>query len=221
MKIISYRDSKGPFLNRKELLKISGIGAKIFEQCAGFLRVGPTTVDEEFEFYKNPETNKLDCTIIHPESYELTSKVAKRFNLVLKDIGMPPFINTIQEKMTNLNMEELSKSFDTSEQTLTLIFDALSKPLNYDLRNDCSKVPLFKKGITSISDLQVGTVLTGRVNNNTHFGSFVDIGVGCNGLVHISKMRGQTLEIGNIIEVKIINIEIQRKRIGLELVRII
>lgn len=202
-------------------MKINGIGPKIFEQCAGFLRVGPVTVEEEYEFYKNPESNKLDCTIIHPESYELTLKLIKQFNLKLTNVGSSLFINMIKERTSNIDFKEFCEKFNAPEQTLKLIFEALSKPLNYDLRNDCSKTPLFKKGITSLANLQKGTLLTGRVTNNTHFGSFIDIGVGRNGLIHVSKMKGQILETGNTVEVRVLNIEMEKKRIGLELLRIL
>ncbi|KAI4460983.1 30s ribosomal protein s1 [Holotrichia oblita] len=219
-KIIEHRNKNGPYLNRKELMKISGIGSKIFEQCAGFLRVGPITAEEEVKFYEDRNSNKLDCTIIHPESYELTSKLTKHLGLNLTNVGTTEFINAMKTKTIKVDIKEMSQKFNSSEHTLKLIFDALTKPLNYDLRNDCSKVPLFKKGMTNLSDLRSGDTLTGRVTNNTHFGSFIDIGVGCNGLIHISKMKGQTLETGNTVEVRVLNIEAGRKRIGLELIQV-
>lgn len=101
-------------------------------------------------------------------------------------------------------------------ETIAQIFESLTKPINFDLRSVQSHVPLFKKGLADINALTVGSVLTGRVNNVTHFGSFIDIGVGCNGLIHRSKQNGLDLQTGDKVEVKVLNIELERKRIGLE-----
>lgn len=97
--------------------------------------------------------------------------------------------------------------------------ESLGKPLNYDLRSEVSQVPLFRKGLTSIYDIHTGDAVTGRVKNVTHFGCFVDIGVGSDGLIHNSKLNGFNLQIGDRVEAKVINIEVLKKKIGLEAVK--
>ncbi|KAJ8967307.1 hypothetical protein NQ317_013776 [Molorchus minor] len=168
--IIRHREANGPFLYRKQLTDVSGIGARIFEQCAGFLRS--------------------------------------------EDIGEPNFIDTIKSK--KFNIPDLSEELGSSEETIKLVLDTLGKPLNYDLRTEISQIPLFKKGLVSIHDINVGTIVNGRIKNVTHFGCFIDIGVGTDGLIHTSKLNGCRLQLGDRAEAKVINIEISKKRIGLE-----
>ncbi|CAH0554650.1 unnamed protein product [Brassicogethes aeneus] len=214
--IIQFREENGPFTYRKQLTEVKGIGAKIFEQCAGFLRVGPVDSKEAATFYKKPKTNKLDCTYIHPESYDVTKKILKKFKLNLSDVGSGDFIDKIKSLVPTLDLDNMCSEFDCTKETLNLILDTLAKRLNHDLRSEVSKVPLFKKGLTSINDIGPGTELTGRVNNVTHFGCFVDIGVGCNGLIHSSKMNGFNLQIGDRVAVKVLSVEIDKKRISIE-----
>ncbi|RZC39162.1 S1 RNA-binding domain-containing protein 1, partial [Asbolus verrucosus] len=214
--VIEYRNKNGPFICRKQLLEVHGIGQRIFQQCAGFLRVGPLRADDATAFYKNSKATKLDSTYIHPESYDIAISLIKKLNLKLCDVGETQFINVIRDKAPQLDLPRLNDEFKSNTQTIQLILDTLSKPLNHDLRSDCPQEPLFKKGLTSIDDITNGTVLTGRISNVTHFGCFVDIGVGINGLIHVSKYNGLNLEMGNKVEVKVINVEIERKRIGLE-----
>lgn len=215
--IIVYREKNGPFLYRKQLTDVPGIGAKIFEQCAGFLRVGPTDIKEARNFYKKPKTTKLDCTYIHPESYSTTQKVIKKIGLKLEDIGEAYFIDAIKSK--NFDPFALAHELECSEETVKLILESLTKPLNYDLRSEVSQVPLFRKGLTSIYDIHTGAAVTGRVKNVTHFGCFVDIGVGSDGLIHNSKLNGFILQIGDRVEATVISIEVQKKRIGLKAVK--
>lgn len=134
------------------------------------------------------------------------------------DIGQDHFIRQFNEKSSTYSMDQLAHTCKTDASTMHLIFDALGKKLNYDLRSEVNETPLFKKNITTIDELKLGTILTGRVNNVTPFGAFVDIGVGKNGLVHRSKMNGQTLHLGNVVEVKVINVSISKGHIQLELV---
>ncbi|KAK4875071.1 hypothetical protein RN001_011493 [Aquatica leii] len=216
--IISFREENGMFKSRTQLKNIKGIGAKIFEQCAGFLRVGPANATQANEFYTDPLTNKMDCTYIHPESYEIANKIIKHFNLNLESLGQPNFIEAVKSKTEKVDAEDLSKIVNSTVPTIKLIINALSQPLNFDLRSEGSTKILFKKGLTSIHDLKVGCVLTGSVSNCTHFGCFVDVGVGCDGLIHSSKMKGYSLQIGDKVEVKVVNLEINRKRIGLEMI---
>lgn len=200
-------------------MEIKGIGARIFQQCAGFLRVGPTSSEDLKKFYKQPGTNKLDLTDIHPESYTIALEVIKKFHLDVKDIGEQRFIDAVNSILRTVNIEQLSAEFSAPKETVQLICDSLSKPLNYDLRSVLPQTALFRKGLVDINSLSVGALLTGRVSNVTHFGCFVDIGVGCNGLIHKSRMNNLNLQIGDKVEVKVINLEIERKRIGLEAIK--
>lgn len=171
------------------------------------------------KFYKQPGTNKLDLTDIHPESYTTTLKVIKKLRLDIKDIGEQRFIDAVNRTLPTLKIEELSSELDVPKETVQLICDSLSKPLNFDLRNTRTQTALFKKGFMDINSLNLDMLLTGRVSNVTHFGCFVDIGVGCNGLIHKSRMNNLNLQIGDKVEIKVINIEIDRKRIGLEAIK--
>lgn len=198
---------------------MKGIGPNIFEQCAGFLRVGPINDAEAAHFYKKKDTCKLDRTDIHPESYVVTQKLIKTFSLKVNDVGSENFIEKIKKASSAINKEEMAAKLNTSTTTLNFILETLSKPLNHDLRTTHTHAPLFKKGLVDIKELSSGMILTGRVNNVTHFGCFVDIGVGCNGLIHSSKMNKMNLQIGDRVEVKVLTIEMERKRIGLEAVK--
>ncbi|KAF5303492.1 hypothetical protein FQA39_LY09955 [Lamprigera yunnana] len=219
--IISYREENGLFKSRSEIKKVKGIGPKVFQQCAGFLRVGPANASEANDFYKYSSTNKMDCTYIHPESYEIANDIIKHFDLNPKSIGQQEFIEAVKLKTRSLNLENLSKMMKTSVETTKLIINALSESLNFDLRTNSTIGALFKKGLTNIYDLKEGSILTGSVNNCTHFGCFVDVGVGSDGLIHSSKMRGHSLKVGDKVEVKVINVDCNRKRIGLEMISLI
>lgn len=211
--VVEHREKNGPFLCREELKKVFGIGARIFQQCAGFLRVGPTSSKEAIEFYKKPKTTKLDCTYIHPESYEVANTFMKKFNLNPNDIGDLYFIHKVKSLQVDISL--LSKELKSSEESIKLILDALSKPLNYDLRNEVSQEPLFRQGVTSMHDLKVGMRVKGRVKNVIHFGCFIDIGVQTDALLHQSKMKGLTLNLGDRIEAIVNTIDISRQRVGL------
>lgn len=217
--IINYRDKQGPFISRKQLTEVKGIGPRIFQQCAGFLRIRPTNTEDLQQFYKQSGTNKLDLTDIHPESYNVTLDIIKKFKLDKSEIGEQHFISHVKSAMRTLNMELLASELSVPKETVQLICDSLSKPLNYDLRSTRSQSALFKKGLTDLNSLSVGVLLTGRVSNVTDFGCFVDIGVGCNGLIHRSRMNNFKLQIGDKVEVKVINLIIDKKRIGLEAIK--
>lgn len=205
-------------MSRKDLMEVKGIGPKVFEQCAGFLRVGPFSKEEEPSFYKHPKANRLDRTDIHPESYDIAMEIIKKCNLNVRNVGEHPFTSTILTRQIE-DIQKMCAPFNKPEQTIALIFDALSKPLNYDFRNEISKTPLFKKGLTSVNDLKIGSVLNGCIRNVCDFGCFVDIGVGQDGLIHNSKLNGWSLQIGDTAEVEVLNIDIGRKRIGLAAIR--
>lgn len=212
--VVEYREKHGPFLYREQLKNVFGIGERTFQQAAGFLRVGPTSTKEADDFYKKPKTTKFDCTYIHPESYDIANKVMKKFSLNPDNIGEPHFISKV--KSLKVDVAALSKELNAPEETIKLILDALSKVLNYDLRSEVSQEPLFRQSITSINDLKVYTKVTGRVKNVTHFGCFVDIGVGRDALLHQSKMKGLTLNLGDKIEAVVESVDVSKKRIGLK-----
>ena len=188
--LIEYREEKGRFGNRKELLKVKGLGPKTFTQCAGFLRI--------------PEgDNPLDNTGVHPESY------------------------VIAEKLLNMDLNEenelkLSKELDVGVLTLKDIVKELKKP-GRDPRDEMPK-PIFRTDVLEIEDLKQDMILTGTVRNVVDFGAFVDIGVKQDGLVHISHLSEryvrhpkEIVKVGDIVKVKILDIDIDRGRISLSM----
>lgn len=225
--IIDWRIINGPFNNRKQLLDVKGIGSKTFEQCAGFIRVLPETAVGSKKVEKPKRGSKksksidgfdpLDQTWIHPESYAIANKFVKRCRCNLDDLGTPEFIERIK-RCAKEGHARLAAEIDTTESTMDIIIEALTMKKNEDIRLKLSS-PLFHNGMRSMDDLSVGTVLSGAVRNITHFGAFVDIGVGSNGLIHNTKMNNQTLYVGQRVEVKVICVEASRKRISLEVVK--
>ena len=204
--IIEYREENGKFTNRKQLLKVKKLGPKAFEQCAGFLRIQ----DGE---------QILDNTSVHPESYFLTEQLIKKLNIDLDDIIKNKSIN-IKEKVSNI--EELAKELNTGVPTLLDILKELEKP-GRDPREDMPK-PILRSDVLSMEDLTEGMILKGTVRNIIDFGAFVDIGVHQDGLVHISEMTEKYIKhpleivsVGEIIDVKILNVDIKKKRISLSM----
>ncbi|XP_054745343.1 S1 RNA-binding domain-containing protein 1 [Anastrepha obliqua] len=209
-KIIEYRTSNGPFQTRKDLLKVKSIGEKTFVQCAGFIRIDPLSVGGKIE-------NPLDCTWVHPESYAVAKKIISKCNLLLKDIGTNAFVCKIKAFVLQCDMQELAEDFQIPEERLDVVLMALQRELTQDYRSEFAKRPLFKQGLTRITELSEGDVLTGAISNITHFGAFVDIGVECNALIHISKMKNAELSVGDRVVVSIIQIDVPRKRISVQL----
>ncbi|XP_076062229.1 S1 RNA-binding domain-containing protein 1 isoform X3 [Oratosquilla oratoria] len=221
--IVEYRKSKGPFFNRDQLKLVKGVGPRTFEQCAGFIRILPETLETAIN--RTPQTKKkaekevvspLDRTQIHPESYSIANKFMNLVGVRPQDIGSDHFIRTVQRFMQTTSVDTVTEASEATKPTMQLIIDGLTQPLDYDIRAQFEK-PLFRKGVTSLDDLVLGTKLTGNVRNVTHFGAFVDVGIGQDGLVHSSKMRGMRLELGNTVEVSVISIDKQRQRVGLML----
>jgi len=208
--IIEWRSKNGPFRNREQLLKVKGIGSKTFEQCAGFIRILPETAtvsetSSERSKKSKSDFNPLDQTWIHPESYAIANKFVKHCQCKLDDIGTPAFIEKINFH-ARTEYGKLATQFDTDESTQK----------DEDIRSKLNQ-PLFRNSVRCIDDLTVGTVLSGVVRNVTHFGSFVDVGVGKEGLIHVTRMK-KDLHIGQRVEVKVVAIELARQRIGLELI---
>jgi len=188
--IIKYREEKGKFKNRQELLEVKGLGPKTFTQCAGFLRI--------------PEgENPLDNTAVHPESYHIAEKL----------IGMD---------LDNIDIEDMANQLQVGIPTLRDIINELKKP-GRDPRDELPK-PIFRKDVLKMEDLKKGMVLTGTVRNVVDFGVFVDIGVKQDGLVHIShlspkyvKHPKEVVQVGDMVKVKILGIDIDRGRISLSM----
>ena len=203
--IIEYRDENGRFSNRKELLNVKKLGKKTFEQCAGFVKID------------NPDY-PLDNTTIHPESYTVTKKLLKRLNYTVNDIGS----NNL--KLDNLDLENISDELDVGIETLKDIIKELKKP-GRDPREDMPK-PILRKNVLSIEDLEEGMVMQGTVRNIVDFGAFVDIGVHQDGLVHISQLVEDKyvkhpldiVSVGEIVDVKVLDIDLNRNRIQLSMI---
>lgn len=198
--IINYRSEKGKIKNRKELLKVKGLGPKAFEQAAGFLRIP----DSE---------QQLDNSSVHPERYDLVKKIADDLGVNIKNlIGN-------QELISKINLQDYINA-DLGLPTLNDIINELKKP-GRDPRGEKNKFK-YSDSIKEISDLKVGMVLEGIVNNIAAFGAFVDLGIKENGLIHVSQISNQfinnpaqILKLNQIVKVKVLDIDIQRKRISL------
>lgn len=203
--IIEYRDENGRFTNRKELLNVKKLGKKTFEQCAGFIKID------------NPEY-PLDNTTIHPESYSATKKLLKKLNYSLDDIGSNKL------RLDNLDLESLSDELEIGLETLKDIIKELKKP-GRDPREDMPK-PILRKNVLSIEDLEIGMIMQGTVRNIVDFGAFVDIGVHQDGLVHISQLVADKyvkhpldiVSVGEIVDVKVLDVDVERKRIQLSMI---
>ena len=200
--IVEYRETNGRFKNRKQLLKVPKLGPKAYEQCAGFLRI------------LNGE-NPLDATSVHPESYEITNKLLDKLGFSVSDIktGLK-LSDMIKDK------KKLSSELSVGELTLSDILKELEKP-GRDPREDSPK-PALRSDVLSLEDLREGMILKGTIRNVIDFGAFVDIGVHQDGLVHISQICEQYIKhplekvsVGDIVEVKVLSIDIAKKRIAL------
>jgi len=206
-KIVSHRDTIGPFKNRQDIKKVGGIGKTAFEQAAGFLRI----TDGE---------NLLDATSIHPESYKVTEKLLKKFSVTNVQHGGSELKKTILEG--DLSIEDIAREIDCGYPTLVDILDDLEKP-GRDPRDEMPK-PLFRSDVMKMEDLREDMILKGTVRNVVDFGAFVDIGVKQDGLVHISNMTNKYIkspldivQVGDIIDVKVLSIDIERDRIALSM----
>lgn len=201
-KMVQYRDENGPFRSRSDFMKVSGFGAKAFEQAAGFLRIS----DAE---------NVLDRSAVHPESYGLVDRIVKAGNTSIEQLM----------KEESLRRSIKLESFVTDQvglPTLKDIMDELAKPG----RDPREKFDLFEfeAGVNSMEDLRQGMVLPGIVTNITAFGAFVDIGVHQDGLVHVSQMAdryvkdpNEVVSLNQKVQVKVIDIDLARKRIQLSM----
>ena len=207
--IVKYRDENGKLKERKELLKVPKLGKVAFEQCAGFIRIPDG---------KNP----LENTAVHPESYESTEKLLDLLGFKVADLKNKDNLNSLREKLKSVNVAETATKLEIGEMTLTDIISELSKP-GRDPREDMPK-PVLRSDVLKFEDLTDGMVLTGTVRNVIDFGAFVDIGVKYDGLVHISEMSNsyikspsEVVSVGDIVKVKVIKIDQERKKVGLSM----
>jgi protein Tex len=203
--IVTYRESNGQFPNRKALRKVPGLGPKAFEQAAGFLRV-------------RDSSNPFDATAIHPESYDTAEQVLSKANLTSKMLLQ----DAQAQRETAINqrvrpyLRAIADELQVGEPTLIDILDQLVRP-GRDPRADLP-APILRSDVLSMDDLKIGMLLNGTVRNVVDFGAFVDIGVKQDGLLHNSQMpRGTRLGVGDVIEVQIVSIDLQKGRIGLAL----
>ena len=206
--IVKYRDENGKFTSRKELLKVDKLGPKAFVQCAGFLKI-PDAKDV------------LDSTSVHPESYDVARSLLKEAGCTEEDVRL----RNTEKLKNNINEMDLQKfllAHNVGLPTVTDIRDSLLKP-DRDPRDDMPK-PVLKSEILTMESLTSGMVLTGTVRNVIDFGAFVDIGVHQDGLVHISEISDryikhptEVLKVGDIVKVRVIDINMDKKRISLSM----
>ncbi len=204
--IVRHRDEHGPFRRRDELKKVKGLGAKTYEQAIGFLKI--PAGDEP-----------LDNTFIHPESYPVVERLFDYLQVQGDEKDLPQRIDTLRRSG---NMGEMSRMLDVGEPTLRDILDSLAKP-GRDPREDLP-APILRQDVLKMEDLREGMVLAGTVRNVVDFGAFVDIGVKQDGLVHVSQLAEryvknpfEVVSVGDVVKVRVIQIDLERGRIGLSM----
>jgi len=207
--IVAYRTENGQFKSRKELLKVARLGKAAFTQCAGFLRIAQAG-------------NPLDNTPVHPESYELAAAILEKLGFTLKDLSDKNRLAALQQAAPTADAACLAAELNAGEPTVRDILAALAKP-GRDPREDVPP-PQTRKNIVKLSDITPGTLVKGTVHNVTDFGVFVDIGIKINGLIHRSELSHkffrhptEVVAVGDIIDVVVISVDEERKRIGLSL----
>ncbi|MBR7111441.1 MAG: RNA-binding transcriptional accessory protein [Clostridia bacterium] len=206
--IVKYREENGEFRTRSEVLKVPRIGAKAYEQCAGFLRVpGSREV--------------MDNTGVHPESYEAAHALLRHFGYTEQDVREGK-LGGITAQVKKAGSAKLAEALGIGEPTLLDIAAELEKP-GRDLRDDFAP-PLLSEEVLEMSDLKPGQVLSGTVRNVIDFGAFVDIGVHQDGLVHISELSDKfvkhprdVVSVGDIVRVRVLSVDVAKKRIALSM----
>lgn len=195
--IVSYRNENGEFDSRQSLRRVAGLGPKAFEQAAGFLRV-------------RNGGNWLDNSAIHPESYDLAKKMMVKAGI---DLTGSMGIGERENRLKPLNAKSLAAELDAGVPTLTDIMEQLIRP-GRDPREDMPR-PILRSDVVSMDDLKVGMTLNGTVQNVVDFGCFIDIGVKKSGLLHRSKIKGNWPTVGQVLEVEIVSLDVEKGRIGL------
>jgi len=204
--VVSYREENGAFSDRKSLMKVPKLGAKAFEQCAGFLRIPGGK-------------NVLDSTSVHPESYKAAKELLSTFGLKLSDVGtLPPLEGLIEER----GEDSVATACNIGVPTLWDIVTSLQKP-GLDPRDELPP-PQLRTDVMDMNDLKPGMKLTGTVRNVIDFGAFVDIGVHQDGLVHVSEIANrfirhpsEAVKVGDIVDVVVLEVDVSRKRISLSI----
>jgi uncharacterized protein len=204
--VVAYRNDHGPFGRRSDLKKVRGLGAKAYQQAAGFLRV--------------PESaNPLDNTPIHPESYPVVAQLLELAKTRLKARDMLGRVRAVRQE---LGLSGLAELLDVGEPTLADILDGLARP-GRDPRDELP-APILRQDVLKMEDLREGMRLQGTVRNVVDFGAFVDIGVKQDGLVHVSKMADryvrnpfEVVGVGDVIDVTVVSVDLDRGRIGLSM----
>ncbi len=206
--IVEYRETNGSFKTRRELLKVKKLGEKSFEQCAGFLRI--------------PEaTNILDNTSVHPESYEACKALLKLTGHTLDDVREKR-LGSLRQEVEKLGVEKVAVTIGVGIPTLNDMINELLKP-GRDPRDELPP-PLLSEDVLDIADLKPNMILDGTVRNVVDFGAFVDIGVHQDGLVHVSELCDrfvrnpmEVVSVGDIVKVRVLEVDAQRKRISLSM----
>lgn len=204
--IITYREENGKFTTRKQLLKVAKLGAKAYEQCAGFLRI-------------RDGKNILDNTAVHPESYEATEKLLALFGYTDKDVEERK-LSDLPGQIKKYGEAKAAEECGMGVPTMNDIVVELLKP-GRDVRDSLPKQEL-RSDVMDINDLVVGMELTGTVRNVIDFGAFIDIGVHQDGLVHISEISdnyvkhpSDVLKVGQVVKVRVLSVDVKKNRIGL------
>jgi uncharacterized protein len=205
-RIVELRDAAGAFRSRLAIKQVKGMGDKTFEQAAGFLRVPDAD-------------NLLDNTGVHPESYPAVKKLLQHWGLNLSD---PNLARDVRQRRSSLDVSKVAQEIGIGVPTLEDILGDLTRP-GRDPRSELD-APILRSDVLKMEDLQPGMKLTGTVRNVVDFGAFVDIGVKQDGLVHISEMADfyvndpyEVVDVGDVVEVTVINVDIDRGRIGLSM----
>lgn len=204
--IVAYRDEKGSFTSRRQLLKVPKLGPKTFEQCAGFLRI-------------RDGQNPLDATSVHPESYQAAEELLARLGHRPEEISQGG-IARIAEEVSDI--QKMAEELHLGQMTLEDILAELAKP-GRDPRQDMPQ-PILRRDVLSMEDLKPGMVLKGTVRNVVDFGAFVDIGVHQDGLVHISRISDrfikhplEAVSVGDIVDVQVVAVDLDKQRVALSM----
>ncbi|MFZ5968196.1 MAG: Tex family protein [Bacillota bacterium] len=206
--IVKYREEKGKFKDRKELLKVPRLGPAAFVQCAGFLRI-------------TDGANVFDRTAVHPESYEVAERLLGKLGYAAADI-VNLKMTDLHEKLKDVSIEGLAKDLEVGVPTLRDMIKEIQKP-GRDPREEMPK-PVFRTDVLKLEDLKPDMVLTGTVRNVIDFGAFVDIGVKNDGLVHISEMSDkyiknpmEVVSVGDIVQVRVLKVDTERGKVSLSM----
>lgn len=209
--VVARRDAQGPFSSRQELLSVDRLGPRTFQQCAGFLQIPDAP-------------HPLDRTPIHPESYDVAERLLAQLGLALADVGDGDKVGTAlaQVERNGFDVAAVADELGCGAPTLRDIIDALKRP-GRDPREDLPP-PMLRSDVLELDDLREGMVLTGTVRNVVDFGAFVDIGVGQDGLVHISELADQfvkhpldVVSVGDTVSVRVLGVDKRRNRISLSM----